>query len=231
MTLPKVKTPSDLTSEERREFFEKRGSPDTTPFKEKPGYKYLLQSEDIKSWVETQTLPIFLDIGAGMGRFLMAESEKHPDRSYVGIDPDYQCVKKNITKLDNRERRDVALKNCRFFYGSVYHFFEQLEPKSIDLAYVNYPDPWFKKRHIKRRLVTEKFFNTIHPLLKDHSKVFVQTDIDDYADFILDEFENLKGFDINLKAIDQFEDLAGTLYQEKAVTKDHNRHCFLLQKQ
>lgn len=230
MPLPRVQPPKNLSSEERKEFFEKRGSPDPTPLENKPGYKYLLKSEDIAAFLQQESRPIYLDIGAGMGRFLMAESEKHPESSYIGIDPDYQCVKKNLTKLDNRERRNVTLDNCRFFYGSVYHFLEKCPEQSIDLAYINYPDPWFKKRHLKRRLVTAKLFETIHPLLKEHAKVYVQTDIDDYAEFIDEEFKAVTQFNIQHDALNEFKDLAGTLYQEKAKLKDHNRHCYLLTK-
>jgi tRNA (guanine-N7-)-methyltransferase len=173
---------------------------------------------------------MFLDIGAGMGRFLMAEAEKNQDTRYIGIDPDYQCVKKNLQKLDNRERRGVGLPKVRFFFGSVYHATPHLPELSVDRAYVNYPDPWFKKRHLKRRVVTEKLFSTLRPALKEGGQVYVQTDIDDYAEFIHEQLDLVKGYEINREALPLFEGLAGTLYQEKAQLKGHNRHCFILTK-
>jgi tRNA (guanine-N7-)-methyltransferase len=230
MPLPRVQPPKDISGEERKEFFEKRGSPDPTPLENKPGYKYLLKSEDLTEYIKNEKRPLYLDIGAGMGRFLMEESEKHPENSYIGIDPDYQCVKKNLTKLDNRERRNVSLNNCRFFYGSVYHLLDKLPEQCIDVAYINYPDPWFKKRHLKRRLVTAKLFETLYSLLKPEARVYVQTDIDDYAEFIDEEFKAITQYKIQYDALEKFKDLAGTLYQEKAKLKDHNRHCYLLKK-
>ena len=218
-------------SDERRAFFENRGAPAVDLLRNKAGFPYLLQEDQLSSWLESDAEhPTYLDIGAGMGRFLMAESEKNPNTRYLGIDPDYQCVKKNLQKLDNRERRQAGLPLVRFFFGSVYHAMPHLPEKSIDRAYVNYPDPWFKKRHLKRRLVTEKLFHSLLPALKDGAQVFVQTDIDDYAEFIHEQLDLVKGFEINREALPLFEGLAGTLYQEKALTKGHNRHCFVLTK-
>ena len=151
-----------------------------------------------------------------MGRFLMAECEKHPENSYIGIDPDYQCVKKNLKNSTIVTVVELDWTMAGSFYGSVYHFFAQCPEKSVDLAYVNYPDPWFKKRHIKRRLVTEKLFNTFYPLLKGDAVVYVQTDIDDYAEFIDEEFKNLKNYDIEYGAIEHFSDLAGTLLSRES---------------
>jgi tRNA (guanine-N(7)-)-methyltransferase len=222
---------SNSEHDERRALYENRSAPPLDTLKAKAGFHYLLSEDTLKTWVEsTPSMPLYLDIGAGMGRFLMAEAEKQPDIRFIGIDPDYQCVKKNITKLHNREKRNCTLSHVRFFFGSVYHVIPHLPMESIDRAYVNYPDPWFKRRHIKRRLVTQKLFDSLHPLLKPKAQVFVQTDIDDYGEFINEELELVKNFHIQKDAISLFDGLAGTLYQEKAHSKNHNRHCFVLTK-
>ncbi len=220
---------SDITGEQRRAFYENRSAPSVEMLKDRPGFEYLLSSEQVGPWVDQLAdKTLMLDIGAGMGRFLMAEAEKNRDVAYLGIDPDYQCVKKNLEKLDNRDRRDIGLPDVRFFFGSVYNALPFLPAARIKRAYVNYPDPWFKRRHKKRRLVTEKLFSSLHPLLVENGEVFVQTDIDDYAAFIHEELDKTKGFNINRTGMPFFNGLAGTLYQEKAVAKDHNRHCFVL---
>ena len=217
--------------EDRRAFYENRSAPPHNLLQNKAGYAYMLAESNLRAWVESdKEHPLFLDIGAGMGRFLMAEAEKHPDVRFLGIDPDYQCVKKNITKLDNREKRKVPLSLVRFFFGSVYHVLPHLPPNSVDRAYVNYPDPWFKRRHIKRRLVTQKLFDSLLPLLKPGAQIFIQTDIDDYGVFIGEELDAVKNYHIQRDALALFEGLAGTLYQEKANHKQHNRHCFVLTK-
>lgn len=201
-------------------------APDSSVFSKFEGYDYLFSPD----WLEKGHTPLCLDIGAGMGRFLMGMAETYPERRFIGIDPDYQCIKKNLQKCKNREKRDVKIEHVRLFYGSVYHFFPHLKKESVSIAYVNYPDPWFKRRHLKRRLVKEELFNTLHPLLKPGAEVFVQTDIDDYAHFIDEELKKVKGFDIQYEAISLFKDFPTTLYQEKAEKKDHSRFCYYLKK-
>jgi len=219
-----------LSDEERRHYFENRGAPPVTPFENKPGFHYILKMEAVRDWAKALEGPLFLDIGAGMGRFLMGEAEKNPKVNFLGIDSDYQCVKRNLEKLWNRERQDRTLERVRFFYGSVYHVLTAMEGLSIDRAYVNYPDPWFKKKHLKRRLVTVELFRTLHPLLKANGEIFVQTDIDDYAEFIEGQLKEAEGYEVILGADAFFEGLTGTLYQEKADKNGHLRHCYLLKK-
>ena len=56
---PRVQVPEDLSPEERREFFETRGSPDPTPFETKPGYNFLLKSDDVKDSSNQKKAPLF----------------------------------------------------------------------------------------------------------------------------------------------------------------------------
>lgn len=216
-----------LEGEERINYFLNRGAPPPDAFEDHPGRPFLLLDVELKQWLMGEG-ELRLDIGAGMGRFLMAEAEKHPEVKYLGIDPDYQCVKKNLEKLANRDRRGMGLEKVRFFFGAAKHFLERCPEGIVDVAYVNYPDPWFKKKHHKRRLVTTEFLHALRPCLKAQGQVFVQTDIDDYAAFVEESLQELKGYRIQRGAEALFEGLAGTLYQEKAATKGHGRHCYHL---
>jgi tRNA (guanine-N(7)-)-methyltransferase len=201
------------------------GPPDTSPLEKLDGAHHLFNKE----WLTNMSKrPLYLDIGTGMGRFLMYEAEKNPQNAYLGIDPDYQCIKKNLQKLCNRAKKGVKIDHVSIFYGSVYYLLPQLPEKSIDTVYISYPDPWFKRRHLKRRLVKEELFSALKPLLKNGASVFVQTDIEDYAKFIDREFENLTGFEIQFEAHSLFEEFTTTLYQEKALSKKHSRFCYHL---
>lgn len=193
--------------------------------KEKPGFEYIFD----ESWLnEEPELPLYLDIGAGMGRFLMAEAAKSPESRFIGIDPDYQCSKRVLQKLDNRKRRDAALERVRYFHGSIYFLLEKLPDACVDRAYVNYPDPWFKRKHLKRRLVSLDLFAKLKRVLKPKADVYVQTDIDAYRKEMEDVFENLQGFQQVENAETFFANLTTTLYQEKAAQKNHSRFCYIL---
>jgi tRNA (guanine-N7-)-methyltransferase len=199
--------------------------PATTAFEKMEAASQLFS----QNWLETvKDKPLFIDIGMGMGRFLMHEVEKNPHNAYIGIDPDYQCVKKNLQKLANRAKKGIPVDHVNVFYGSVYQILPMLPKKSIDTIYISYPDPWFKRRHLKRRLVKKELFESLKPLLKNNASIYVQTDIDDYAKFIDSELAELQGFEIQFESNSLFEEFTTTLYQEKAIAKNHSRHCYFL---
>ncbi len=201
------------------------GPPDPTPLKKFDGSHHLFN----KKWLEEiSDRPLYLDIGMGMGRFLMYEAEKNPQNAYLGIDPDYQCIKKNLQKLSNRKKKGIEVDHVNVFYGSVYYLLPELPQNSIDTVYISYPDPWFKRRHLKRRLVKKELFSTLKPLLKKNASIFVQTDIEDYAKYIDCELEKVTGFEIQFEAHSLFEGFTTTLYQEKALSKKHSRFCYYL---
>ncbi len=179
---------------------------------------------------EDARLPLYLDIGSGLGRFLLAEAEKHPEIRYLGVDPDYQCAQRVIGKLLSRASRGQLTGRVRFFFGSFFHCAPLLPAGSLNRVYLNYPDPWFKKRHLRRRLLCRFFFDTLEPLLAPVAEIFIQTDDDDYANHILGLLRGLEGYDLCESAEALFADLSPTLYQEKALAGSRARHCFHLRK-
>lgn len=213
-------------SEENLPHILRKPKPDDNLLADKPGYSFLLQPE----WLDSNTdAPLCLDIGAGMGRFLLTEAERLKDWRFVGIDPVYQCAKRVLKKLQNREKRgEEVTGRVRWYYGSIYHFLPLLRERCVSRVYLNYPDPWFKKRHLKRRLLSPLLFERLAPVLKPGAEVFIQTDITNYAEEIQELLQSLKNFDKTDDAEALFKNLPGTLYQEKAEKADHPRHCFHL---
>ena len=214
----------DAADDNNRRWGQERAAPDTAIFKDYEGALQLLSP----GWIREGTAPLCLDIGMGMGRFLLAESEKNPDMRFIGVDTSYQCIKKVLQKLGSRQQRAVGLDHVRIFYGSIYQLLRLMPAGRVDRAYINYPDPWFKRRHLKRRLVCTHIMKSLGGVLKRGAEVYVQTDISDYNDVMEKEFAQLQGYSWRRDAGDAFAGLASTLYQEKAAKQGLPRFMHVL---
>jgi hypothetical protein len=90
-----------------------------------------------------------------------------------------------------------------------------LKPNQVEHFYFNYPDPFFKKRDIKRRLLNTKFLKWVAFKLKPQGKVYIRTDIEDYYRYVLEQLESIKElFEIHTEFD---EELPSTKYEQKAI--------------
>ena len=130
--------------------------------------------------------PLNLEIGFGNGSFLIEMAIQNPDINFIGMDFYHKGIRKTITRIGK-----LQLKNVRLAYGDArkripFLFREQ----DLQAIYINFPDPWPKKRHIKRRLIKPPFVNVLAEKLKASGKIFIATDSESYALEILDVFES-----------------------------------------
>jgi tRNA (guanine-N7-)-methyltransferase len=124
--------------------------------------------------------PIDLEIGIGNGSFLVPFANDHPDRNIIGIEIDGLYLKKADRKL---VRQNIS--NARLIIGDAKLLvWSLIGDETIDNLYVHFPDPWFKKRHIKRRMInaiTLRLFAR-----KIRSALTVSTDDPEYKDWVLE---------------------------------------------
>lgn len=125
-----------------------------------------------------QARPLILEIGFGYGHFLRHLSARHPDAHIIGLEIDLLSLRKAEGAIERGE-----LANVRVAYGraeaALHHNFT---PQSLDAVYVNFPDPWFKARHEKRRLMQRDTLDAIVSRLKIGGTLHLATDIIDYAE-------------------------------------------------
>ena len=128
--------------------------------------------------------PLKLEIGFGMGDFLVSMAKREPDSNFIGIDFSQDGIQKLLTHI-----RSFQLKNIRVIFGDVReklpHLFQAEELNSI---YINLPDPWPKKRHFKRRLIKPELVKQIAQKLAPNGCVHLATDSESYAKEILGYF-------------------------------------------
>jgi len=126
------------------------------------------------------TKPLEVDVGCGKGRFILSRAVSHPDANYLGIDR----LLKRLRIVDKRIRRR-GLENVRLLRIEASYAIEHLlPPGSVTTFYVQFPDPWPKRRHHRRRLFSPHILDAIHRTLATGGKIHLVTDHTHYFEVI-----------------------------------------------
>jgi tRNA (guanine-N7-)-methyltransferase len=117
------------------------------------------------------------ELGCADARFLFERAPHHPDTFFVGLE-----IRQPLVKLVNRQAAEQNLPNLRAIFCNINVDLPTLIPDdSLDRVYINFPDPWFKRRHQKRRLVTDELVEVLHQKLRRRGELFFQSDVFDLA--------------------------------------------------
>ncbi len=134
--------------------------------------------------------PVILEVGFGNGESLLQQSVSNPQNNYLGIEVHRPGVGHLLRLAD-----DAAVSNLRVInHDAVEVLQQQIPGQSLDCVQLFFPDPWHKKRHHKRRIVNANFIRLIHEKLKPGGLIHLATDWQDYAEYMLAEMEQAKGF-------------------------------------
>lgn len=113
----------------------------------------------------------FLEIGMGMGDFIVESAFLNPDIFYIGLEKDETCVARAIKKTKERN-----INNLRIMFLNASSLLEYFDKKSVDRIYLHFSDPWPKKAHHKRRLTYNTFLKQYEEILKDNGEIIIKTD-------------------------------------------------------
>ena len=143
-------------------------------------------------------LPLHLDIGCASGEFLFDLALVNNNWNYLGIE-----IRERLVKTAKLKVREKEIKNLYFVFGNASNILSDYQSKFIiknlkSLSF-NFPDPWFKKRHYKRRIIQPEFINNISNLMQKGSLIFIKTDVKD----LFDNMDCTISNDLNLKKIDK----------------------------
>jgi tRNA (guanine-N7-)-methyltransferase len=121
---------------------------------------------------------IELEIGFGRGLFIVQRAAAAPGSYLLGI----EIKKKLVYRVEERRKR-LGLDRVRVMAGDARTVLPLVRPdRALARVFVNFPDPWWKKRHAKRRLLAEPLLDQIARLLRPGGELFVQTDVEDRAE-------------------------------------------------
>jgi tRNA (guanine-N7-)-methyltransferase len=152
-----------------------------------PFYRQSPKPVDIESVFAEPDRPMLLDIGCARGRFLLRMAEAEPGWNYLGVE-----IREPLVDEANRIALGEGLANLHYAFCNAMLWLDRLlegvPPGILHAVTIQFPDPWFKKKHAKRRMVNQEMVETIARHIAPKGRVFVQTDIEFLAEEMFELF-------------------------------------------
>jgi len=130
-------------------------------------------------------MPDMLDIGCGLGRFLLEMSRGNSDKNILGLE-----VRQSAVQWIQGVVQGESLANVEALWYSAVNGLGFIDTGSIEKVFYFFPDPWVKKKHYKRRAFSAELLKEIHRVLKPKGKLYLMTDVpevDEYQQNVLAE--------------------------------------------
>lgn len=127
-----------------------------------------------------RSAPLEVEIGFGLGDFLVRQAHTYPEKDFVGIELGWVMVRRALRKIAL-----AGVKNVRLIQADARVAFERLfSERSLHKTYALFPCPWPKKKHVKHRLFSQAFLKLLNNRLTDKGKVSIVTDYQPYFDWV-----------------------------------------------
>ena len=120
--------------------------------------------------------PIHLDIGCARGRFLLTLAQAEPQRNYLGVE-----IRRALVHAAETDRQAQGLQHLRYLFCnanvSLEDWLSALPAGQLERVSIQFPDPWFKKKHHKRRVLQPGLLLVIAGALAEGRELFIQSDV------------------------------------------------------
>lgn len=184
-----------------------------------PQYVILNPADAKGRWQEIfgNNHPIHVEVGSGKGAFVSGMAKANSEINYIGID-----IQKSVLSYALDKVLATSVPNIKLLWVDGSDLTDYFEDGEIDRLYLNFSDPWPKKRHEKRRLTYQSFLATYQQILPENGEIHFKTDNRGLFEYSLVSFSQygmkLKGVWLDLHASD-FEDNVLTEYEQKFANK------------
>ncbi len=168
--------------------------------------------------------PLIVEIGFGNGDYLVHLARTQPDRNVLGFEISGQSMDKAEAKIEK-----LGLDNVRPIHGRAESALAHLlAPTSVEAFHINYPDPWFKKRHQRRRLISRDTVDLLTSRLVAAGRLLLATDIIDYAEMVHEILSATPGLSKQFDApwVNELEGRFRTKYELKGYREGRRGHFF-----
>lgn len=122
--------------------------------------------------------PLVLEIGCGIGDFIIQIAKRHPEQNFIAIDIFNQGCRQTCSRIESSGLENIRMMRIEARY-LMHHY---LGKDSLQMIYINCPDPWPKKSHRKRRLLNQDFLNLVLYCLEPEGTLNFTTDFADYGE-------------------------------------------------
>lgn len=160
--------------------------------------------------------PIHIEIGMGMGKFIYENALNNPDINYIGIERYDNVIARAIKKLDKLDNLILVRMDAREI--------DKVFKKEIDLIYLNFSDPWPKKRSINKRLTSPIFLEKYDKIFKNTNNIIMKTDNRDLFIYSIESLSNYgyKLSNISFDLHESSDNIITTEYEDKFVSIGKN---------
>ena len=146
-----------------------------------PYFRFTPQPLALDQVFTSPELPLHLDIGCARGRFLLQMAEIFPAQNFLGVE-----IREPLVEEANQIKSEKNLTNLHYEFVNatlaLSSLLESLPENILQTVTIQFPDPWYKKKHAKRRMVQDELVETIVRHLAAPGKIFIQTDVEFLAE-------------------------------------------------
>lgn len=183
--------------------------------------KMVLNPAEVKGhWMERfeKQQPIQLEVGMGKGQFIIGMAKKHPEINFIGLE-----VERTVAAIALKHALPENLPNLQLICADGADLTEFFDQHQIDRMFLNFSDPWPKKRHTKRRLTYHTFLSGYQKVLKSQGAIELKTDNMGFFEFSIVSMNNFgmkfDGIWLDLHHSDENEGNIETEYEHKFSEK------------
>jgi tRNA (guanine-N7-)-methyltransferase len=152
-----------------------------------PYFRFTPKPLEIEKIFVNPKLPLHLDVGSARGRFLLKMAEIEKGCNFLGVE-----IREPLVEEANRIAAENNLSNLHFEFCNAMialdKLLEKLPENLLQTVTIQFPDPWYKKKHAKRRMVKDEMVETLVKHLSVSGRIFIQTDVDFLAEEMFDLF-------------------------------------------
>lgn len=171
--------------------------------------------------------PLYIEIGCGKGDFLICHALTHPTNFYLGIEKYSTVILKALKKI---ERNNLKLNNLIFTCADAQEIDIKKFKNKVSTIYLNFSDPWPKKRHAKRRLTSPSFLDIYKVILDKDARVEFKTDNDNLYAYTLEVLNSRKDIKVLYHTTNLYKEIKKkvnvgniqTEYEKKFVALNKN---------
>ena len=183
--------------------------------------------KDLNTLFSFKTRALWLEVGFGGGEHLAEMARRNSDVGFIGAEPFLNGVASLLSHLNGTWGKTANTEqlieigrtdNVRIYPDDIRHLFDAFPDNSFERIFILYPDPWPKARHEDRRFCNSKNLPQLHRLLQKGGQLRIATDVQQYADWAVEQIENSGLFErINKDVRKPFEDWVSTRYEQKGL--------------